>query len=119
MCDKFIAAVDRECEGLESVSPGLCGICPVCQSECGEDAFTTAEFSAKIASGEICDEGGFSWHSCDSCGSSLGGDRHVAHAWSDEAREKGFPIDELIHMEICVDCVMLHANGDVPETWEG
>jgi hypothetical protein len=67
-------------------------------------------FSEKVSRGEYPDEGGFSWSSCDSCGSSLGGDRYVAHGV--DANK------DIIHMDICVDCLMFFANGDVPEEWE-
>ncbi len=56
-------------------------------------------------------ETSFSKGQCDSCGSTLAGDR--SEAW-------GIPLDdreEHFEMEICVDCMMFHANGEEPETW--
>lgn len=58
----------------------------------------------------MAEEGGFSHSSCDSCGSSLAGDRYPAHYWAG---------GELRHDTVCVDCLMFHANGDVPDRWEG
>lgn len=49
----------------------------------------------------------FSWHNCDSCGSSLGGDRHPAIGRLKHG--------ELIDLEICTDCLFYHAYGDIPE----
>jgi len=61
-------------------------------------------------------ESHFSWSPCDSCGSSLGGDRHPAHGviadTIEEARQKDRAIE---HFNICTDCLMFHANGDLPD----
>ena len=66
------------------------------------------------------DEGGFSWSSCDSCGSRLGGNRYNAHAIHKEAfgPDAKRPNDTH-HIDICADCLCFHANGDIPENWEG
>jgi hypothetical protein len=68
---------------------------------------------------QLWDEGSFSWQECDSCGSRLGGDRFKAHAIHKEAfgPDAKRP-DDIHHIDICVDCVMFHANGDEPESWE-
>jgi hypothetical protein len=185
MCD-FTESVDTHCDGLESVSPGLCGLCPECRStfnmELNTDHITvepcgnrllvrvnvpqelmltlryltveeTNEFdklwelnsgshnsvilaamiehiddcswelsdeqfekycSAIIATQDVIDEGSFSHCSCDSCGSGLGGTRYTAHGWTDKARELGFPVSELCHLDICEDCLQYHANGELP-----
>ncbi len=52
----------------------------------------------------------FSVNDCDSCRSSLAGARHPAHGYvtlSDGRRE-------FVHMSVCVDCAMYHANGELP-----
>lgn len=56
---------------------------------------------------QCADEGGFSWAGCDSCGSSLGGNLSPAHYIGDAG--------EIVHCSVCVDCMMYHANGDLPE----
>lgn len=94
---KFTDAVDSNLEGLEHISVGyashdLCDECPEEQDE------------------NVGDEGYFSWSACDSCGSSLGGTRYAAHA-----RDKD---GNLLHLNVCVDCLMYHANGEEPETWD-
>ena len=61
-------------------------------------------------------ESSFGWEQCDSCGSTLGGDRFPASGLY--RPEDGADL-ESIEMTVCVDCVMFHANGDIPETWEG
>ena len=100
---EYELAVDSNMEGLTSESPGLCSGCP----ECLEVYNCTAE---EIENGQACDDGGFSWHSCDGCGSGLGGDRHPAHALDGN--------NELVHLEVCTDCVLFWANGDLPESWD-
>ena len=112
---KFTDSVDFELRGIDSVDPGICSGCPDCQSAYGftdddEEETSAATFDEKISNGEICDEGGFSWQDCDSCGSSLGGDRFSAHA-----RDKD---GNWIHLDICADCLFFHANGDEPEDWQ-
>jgi hypothetical protein len=89
-------AVNRYLEALEHVSTGAC---PGCE-ECGlpEDAESYDS------------EPSFSWSSCDTCGSTLGGDRHAAHGVS-----KGFGI---VHMDICTDCLFFIEYGEEPEEAE-
>jgi hypothetical protein len=83
---------------LEHVSVGylpheVCDSCPEAQSEdCG-------------------DEGGFSWQSCECCGSSLGGTRYAAHGRDSDGN--------ILHFDVCSDCLEYIANGDEPEAWEG
>ena len=64
------------------------------------------------------DEGHFSRWPCDSCDSTLAGDRHNAHAihkeaFGPDAKRPG----DVHHLNICVDCLLFHANGDEPENW--
>ena len=92
----FVEDVDRELEGIKFFSVGAC---PTCDS-CGP--FDQDDLEAY----DMANEGHFSWSACDSCGSTLGGDRHAAH---------GFIGDDLHHFDVCVDCLFYHANGDVPE----
>jgi len=49
----------------------------------------------------------FSWSSCDTCNSTLGGNREDAHGYLNN--------DTLIHLSICTDCVVYLANGELPE----
>ena len=82
---------------LDYVSAGLCPGCEVCADESG---LKMKKFNRKVKSGRLSDEGEFSWSRCEGCGSSLGGMRYAAH---------GFCGDELVHFEICVDCLMAMA----------
>ena len=77
------------------------------------------DHSAESDALAAADEGGFSYSPCDSCGSTFGGDRYPAHAihletFGPDAKRPG----DVHHIEICVDCLMFHANGDEPETWD-
>jgi len=106
--EQFIAAVEHYCEGL-IVSPGCRG------SQC--------EYADGYEDHQC--EASFSWHQCDSCGSRLGGDRTPASGiitgcYDDKETEQAIADSgkcEIIDLSICVDCVLFHANGDVPETW--
>lgn len=97
----------RECNAIEvenqigTVSPGLYGGCPHCQSAHGMEP---REFYHGVhVSQDVVDEGGFSWMDCELCGSELGGDRFAAHASKDGAS---------YHVDVCVDCLMATANGE-------
>ena len=95
---KFENAVNHYCKGLEAVNIGCLGA--ECEYADGDENHQCETF--------------FSWSQCDSCGSTLGGDRYNAQGcWSDD---DGFHI---IDMEVCIDCAMYHANGELPDDWEG
>lgn len=111
---KFTDAINRELDGLH-IATGSAASCPECCDtfglDCGGD--TEANQNAMYEAG---DEGGFSWSQCDSCGTTLGGDRHTAHGWDSSGKVPA--ADCLFHLSICTDCLLFHANGDEPETWE-
>jgi len=88
---KFTEAVERGLKGFTHESVGTIPDCGECSE--GEDG------------------GFFSWSACDVCDSSLGGDRHAAHACDEDGN--------VIHLDICVDCLVYIANGEEPEIWEG
>ena len=93
------------------IAPGSSTECHECT--CGDDIDPN-----DIEALQAYDEGSFSWSECDSCGSTLGGDRHNAHAIHREAfgPDAKRPND-VHHVDICVDCLLFHANGDEPENW--
>lgn len=100
----FEQAVERNLRGVHFFSVGaMCGC-----DECGlsEDATQHEQ--------DCANEGGFSWSSCDSCGSHLGGNRYPAHGIIAETMEAARGA-EATHFDVCVDCLMYHANGDLPE----
>ena len=111
---KFEKAIERNWPDYV-ITPGAAISCPNCFSD-----FTNEE-RAKLSyeDTQSWNEGSFSWHKCDSCNSTLGGDRFPAHAIHREAfGPKAKQPNNIHHIEICVDCLMFHANSDVPETWE-
>jgi len=99
--------VDKVTNNLEGVKFFSVGPCPGCET-CGlSDNPTEEEY-------DLASESHFSWSPCDSCNSHLGGDRHAAHGYItfDDGSE------ELVHFDVCTDCLLYHANGDVPEEEE-
>ena len=82
-CDR----IEAELQSVTFFSVGGCSGCT--EDHCGDDW-----------------EGRFSWSGCESCRSSLGGDRYPAH---------GYIHGELCHFEVCTDCLMYHANGDITD----
>jgi len=72
--------VERGLKGIEFVSSGFNSRCNECKNN-GSSEDNTESF--------------FSWYRCESCSSSLGGDRYPAH---------GIISGELIHLDICIDC---------------
>lgn len=65
------------------------------------------KYDVFLACPENC-EGYFTWHSCDVCGSSLGGERHPVVFY-----EKGTTV-EVGKGDACGDCVVYIANGELP-----
>lgn len=103
---EYESAVDRNLAGLEFISTGICPGCKECQQtwDMPED-----ELEQAWSTGDVCDEGSFSWHVCESCGSHLGGNRYDAHGVDADGA--------IVHLSVCTDCLMYLANGDLPENW--
>lgn len=93
--DPFPSAVERNLQGLRGLVHGLAHQCPECPEATG-DPDTDSEL-ATITFARGC---------CDSCGSGLAGSRHTMHAWDDHGG--------MYHLEVCTDCLMYHANGELP-----
>ena len=93
----FTRAVATYCKGLDPISPGCRGA--ECEHAGGDPDHQCEEY--------------FSRAQCDSCGSTLGGNRMPATAvYTDSDGQL-----QVIDLEICVDCVMYHANGELPDDW--
>lgn len=102
----YASAVERGCQALTAVSTGVCPGCEECRELYGYD--TLEALNLAYEAGEIVQEPHFSWHGCDICGSTLGGDFEEWHAIDENG--------ELIHGgRACVDCVCYLTNGDEPE----
>ena len=106
---RFTAAIERNWRDY-LIFPGASPNCRRC-GDIGKDDEEAIQ---------LANEGSFSWSACGSCNSGLGGDRYASHAihkqaFGPDAQRPG----DVHHIEICVDCLMFHANGDEPENWEG
>jgi hypothetical protein len=82
--------------------------CPTCRDRFGYGftsgrGFERVKFQDAIERQDVLDEGSFSWRPCELCGSTLGGDRFIAHTGRGD------------HLEICADCLVYLANGEVPQ----
>lgn len=105
---RFTDAIARNLEGCEAFSVGACPGCKTCGL--GDEPSENER--------EQAEESHFSWSACDSCGSTLGGDRHPAHFLIREPGAETLVGAELYHCDVCTDCLFYHANGDEPEAWE-
>lgn len=94
---KYEAAVDHNLKGLHAISTGACPSCPDCGL--GEDCSDHDR--------ELAEESSFSWSECESCGSTLGGNRHPAHALDKENR--------LYHLMVCEDCLYYLNYGQLDD----
>ncbi|KKM88460.1 hypothetical protein LCGC14_1258600 [marine sediment metagenome] len=90
-------SVEHYLECITAVSSGANHMCP----ECDPDNIDGDTFEQ-----DYPDEGGFSWSHCEGCGSAFGGDRYAGHGLID---------GELIHLQLCTDCLLYLVNGDEPE----
>ena len=99
---RFVRRVEHYLEGISHVSfGGMLPDCDVCDYDDGW---------CPDCDSEVCycaDEGSFSRYGCEICGSPLGGDRHIAHGFTDD--------DELVHLSGCTDCLYFLTYGDLPE----
>lgn len=100
---KFTDAVQAHTGELRAFSVGPCRGCEACEISSDDETLDDERFH------DLASEPHFSWSACESCGSTLGGDRHPAHYLDDE--------NEIQHLDVCTDCVQYHANGDEPEDW--
>lgn len=102
----FIERFTQQTEGLRHISSGAyiegCKDCPPAyDDEDGRSDAVTYEDGVRYVAPY------FSWSSCDTCGSPLGGDREVGHGVNAD--------DVLVHLAVCTDCVIYLANGDLPK----
>lgn len=106
---EWIEKVESNLEGVELFSVGESPGCYVCAQAAGLEDLKEEEVREKWSRGEMNVDPHFSWSSCESCGSALGGDRYPAH---------GMMGKQIVHFHICADCLMYHANGDLPDGLE-
>lgn len=142
--ERFLAAYTAGVEGLAHLSHGTlphsrCSECPVgptvpCE-RCAGTGYRCAECDAPESENcghdvachacDLCDGAGHVEDpdnpeaECDLCRSSLGGARHAAHAWThrDSPGENDPPNGDLIHLDVCVDCLAYMDTGALPEEW--
>lgn len=104
----FEQAINRNWHPVHfTIAPGTATSCPECFW--GLDDEERANLSDEDA--QAWDEGSFSHSQCESCNSTFGGDRFPAHAIEHH------PNTHTYHIEICVDCLIYHANDDLPKEW--
>ena len=99
----FTESVAHYTKGLEFFSVGTCPGCV----DCGLTLWSPARGYHETEH-EPAEE--FSWSMCESCGSMLGGSRHPAHSFVTIDGKR-----VLCHLLVCVDCLMYHANGELPD----
>ena len=103
---KFTNAIERNWNSNHfTLAPGAATSC----NECFWGLSQTEKDNLSDEDQQAWDEGSFSHSDCDSCGSMLSGDRFPAHAI------ERHPNTHIYHIDICVDCLMFHANGQEPE----
>jgi hypothetical protein len=101
----YVAAFELHTKGMKHLSSGICSTCCYCQSTYGMDA---GELERAIDNG-LSDEGGFSRAGCDCCGSLTGQNLYDGHCWIElDGKER------LEHVDMCEDCLIYIANGDLP-----
>lgn len=122
----FIKAVERNLKGIAAFSVGASIECQDCLAASDICCKHKAEHMLKN-NVNLVEKTEFSTTSCDSCGSHLAGERYAAHGliasnkifqpWIDT---ENIPPEktEVIHLEICIDCLLYHANGELPENWK-
>lgn len=82
---RFEEAFKRGAKGLDWLSSGYSSKCGECEDNPEGEA-------------------SFSWHNCDICNRSLGGDRYPAHAIIKDKNPE-FRGEFMIHLNVCSDCL--------------
>ena len=100
----FATAIGHNLRRMSHISTGRLHECVECNPDTSE--------AGQKKDQPLDDEGSFSRYGCDSCGSPMAGMRYAAHGVL--KLESGAAI---IHLDICMDCLSFHANGDEPEVW--
>ena len=103
----YACAVEEHTAGIFHLNAGAAAICPECLKAHGIEDTGAIEAMQE----QIIDEGSFSSSPCDCCGSRLGGERHAAHGWDNQEIARA----NLIHLNICTDCVLYTEYGDDPQ----
>ena len=88
---------------IPDIDPSPCPGCGKCRPLSEEDAVD----EPSNVWYDLAAEPSFSWSPCDGCGSRLGGNRYPAHTLDEDS--------QIIHLEICEDCLVFFANGDDTE----
>ncbi len=105
----YIDAFNRRTSDLQFLSCGICSKCSDCQS-----TFDAGELTLeRLIQDGLTDEGGYSRSGCDCCGSSLYQMLYAGHAYVDLGGKQ-----VLTHLDLCVDCMLYIANGQLPERWQ-
>jgi len=102
----FIERFKFRTSDIENITTGFSYACSDCQDAHGFCCMHSAK--AAYESGEVSEEGHFSHDRCDMC-RSLPGNRYAAHGTIDGTS---------YHFEVCQDCLMYIANGELPEDEE-
>ncbi len=100
--EEYMESVRSGLEGIEAVSSGVCPGCTMCADR---HELTLDELEVAWSSGEVYEEAYFG-EGCDACGTWLAGNLYLSHGLID---------GEIVELELCTDCVLYIANGDVPE----
>ena len=104
---KFLTAINHNWPDY-IINPGTWHACATCipDQDISED---------DIEGLQALDEGSFSCQECDSCNSTLGGDRFHAHAIHHEAFGPNAKQPYNVHhIDICVDCLMVPRQRPAP-----
>lgn len=96
-----------EQEKLENLSGGRI-TCPDCGAKLHTSGLCDEQCNSCGMSYDMMNEPSFSWHSCDCCGSSLGGSRYPASGYSRE-------LNECFEYDVCVDCLYYATYGQLDD----
>jgi hypothetical protein len=111
----FQQSFEQHTKDFSFLYPGKAAVCGECLASNGVE--NTGEIDAMQQQLYELEEPHFSWSPCQACGSTLGGDRYVAHGDITEksAQFHAGNTSELIHLHVCVDCIQYIANDELPQ----
>lgn len=106
----FIDRRNRYAKQYSQINGGFSYACPTCLSLFGLKTEAEGRRAWENGTSQMREDTFFSNHRCETC-DGLPGDRYIAHGYSKSLKD-------WVHLEVCQDCVLYDANGDLPEEEE-
>ena len=111
---EFLADYEAGLKDLEGEPSSGFWDCPECGSSEFHNCDGCADCGLSTEDASYAAQNEFSASTCDVCGTYLAGYRESVIGWLKGARDAGYTDEFRWEGEICADCLVFGANGDLP-----